>query len=312
MTLGFRRLAVIDLETGQQPIVLPEKRLAIVLNGEIYNFRELREELRAKGHRFASKGDVEVVLRLWAEEGPDCLRRLNGMFALAVWDGEQRRLYLARDRFGIKPLYVCREAGLLAFASEVRALRAGGFPRVPQLDQMELRHFLAFGYLSPWGAPLKGVSSLPPATVLEVDADGGERLHTYWQPPHLQKTDVESGGLVERLRGVLDDAVERQLVADVPVGVFLSGGLDSSTLCALARRHVGGALRTFSVGFEGPGAVSELPFAREVAKFLGSDHRELMMDPATVADGPRVDRRRARRAARRSDGHTHLVHVSTC
>ncbi len=156
VTLGFRRLAVIDLETGQQPIVLPERRLAIVLNGEIYNFRELREELRSKGHRFRSSGDVEVVLRLWAEEGPDCLRRLNGMFALAVWDGVARKLYLARDRFGIKPLYVCREAGALAFASELRALRAGGFPRAPQFDLEELRHFLTFGYLSPWGAPTSG------------------------------------------------------------------------------------------------------------------------------------------------------------
>jgi len=284
VTLGFRRLAVIDLETGQQPIVLPEQRLAIVLNGEIYNFRELREELRVKGHRFRSSGDVEVVLRLWAEEGPDCLRRLNGMFALAVWDGASQKLYLARDRFGIKPLFLCRETGVLAFASELRALRAGGFPRAPQLDLMELRHFLAFGYLSPWGAPLRGVSSLPPASMLEVGPDGGERLHSYWQPPHPTNSRLEGGGLVERLRNVLDDAVGRQLVADVNVGVFLSGGLDSSTLCALAERRMSGTLRTFSVGFEGPGAVSELPFAREISKFLGSDHHELMMDPATVAE----------------------------
>jgi asparagine synthase (glutamine-hydrolysing) len=124
VALGFRRLAVIDLETGQQPIVDPERQLAIVLNGEIYNFRELREELRQRGHRFRTRGDVEVVLRLWAEEGAASLERLNGMFALAVWDGGRRTLYLARDRFGIKPLYLCRESGELAFASELCALRA--------------------------------------------------------------------------------------------------------------------------------------------------------------------------------------------
>jgi asparagine synthase (glutamine-hydrolysing) len=283
VTLGFRRLAVIDLETGQQPITLPDRKLAIVLNGEIYNFRELREELRTKGHRFRSAGDVEVVLRLWAEEGPDCLQRLNGMFALAVWDGEARRLYLARDRFGIKPLYLCGEAGSLAFASELRALRAGGFPRSPRLDPVQLRHYLAYGFLSPQGAPLTGVRSLAPATILEADTDGGERVRSYWVPPDSENGASTREGLMEGLRAAMEGAVERQLVADVPVGVFLSGGLDSSTLCALANDRVSGPLRTFSVGFEGAGAVSELPFAREVAGFLGSEHHELMMDPETVA-----------------------------
>jgi len=283
VTLGFRRLAVIDLETGQQPIVLPERRLAIVLNGEIYNFRELREELRQRGHRFRTRGDVEVVLRLWAEEGPACLDRLNGMFALAVWDGEQRTLYLARDRFGIKPLYLCRESGELIFASELRALRAGGFPAAPRLDEVQLRHYLAYGYLAPDGAPLTGVRSLPPASVLAVTADGGERLTTYWRPPEVGEHAAVPAEIAEMLGAELAQAVERQLVADVPVGVFLSGGLDSSTLCTLARSRVSGPLRTFSVGLEGPGAVSELPYAREVAAFLSSDHHELMMDPATVA-----------------------------
>jgi asparagine synthase (glutamine-hydrolysing) len=283
ITLGFCRLAVIDLETGQQPIVDEERRLAIVLNGEIYNFRELREELRQKGHRFRTRGDVEVVLRLWAEEGEACLRRLNGMFALAVWDGQRRTLYLARDRFGIKPLYLCSEGGEFVFASELRALRAGGYPSTPRLDGVQLRHYLAYGYLASDGAPLTGVRSLPPASVLAVNTEGGERLTTYWQPPQAGERAAVPDGIAEILRSELVSAVDRQLVADVPVGVFLSGGLDSSTLCALARSRVSGPLRTFSVGFEGPEAVSELPYAREVAAFLGSDHHELMMDPATVA-----------------------------
>ena len=149
VSLGFRRLSVIDLETGEQPILDEERSLAIVLNGEIYNFRELRQDLKARGHRFRSTGDVEVVLRLWAEEGPECLRRLNGMFALAVWDGRRHELYLARDRFGIKPLYLCRDGHQLAFASELRGLRAGGFPKAPRLDELQLLHYLAYGYLSP-------------------------------------------------------------------------------------------------------------------------------------------------------------------
>jgi len=284
ITLGFRRLAVIDLETGQQPIVDEERRLAIVLNGEIYNFRELREELRQRGHRFRTRGDVEVVLRLWTEEGEACLERLNGMFALAVWDGGQKTVFLARDRFGIKPLYLCRESGELAFASELRALRAGGFPAAPRLDGVQLRHYLAYGYLAPDGAPLTGVRSLPPASVLAVNVEGGERLTTYWRPPQTGGRAAMPEDIVEMLRTELSSAVERQLVADVPVGVFLSGGLDSSTLCSLARSRVSGPLRTFSVGFEGPEAVSELPHAREVAAFLGSDHHELVMDPGTVAE----------------------------
>ena len=283
VSLGFRRLAVIDLETGQQPIVLDDPPLVIVLNGEIYNFRELRQELEDKGHRFRSTGDVEVVLRLWAEEGPACVGRLNGMFALAVWDGARHRLHLARDRFGIKPLYLCRDGGSLAFASEFRALEAGGFPAASRLAPLQLRHYLAYGYLSPEGAPLEDVQSLPPATMLTIDADGSERLDTFWEPPAPGVPRAVPDRIVDRLRKVLDEAVDRQLVADVPVGVFLSGGLDSSTVSALARQNVSGALRTFSVGFEGPDAVSELPAAREIAQFLGSDHHELMMDPEAVA-----------------------------
>jgi len=283
VSLGFRRLAVIDLETGEQPILDKERSLAIVLNGEIYNFRELRQELEDKGHQFRSTGDVEVVLRLWAEEGPECVRRLNGMFALAVWDGRRRELSLARDRFGIKPLYLCRGGDGLAFASELRGLRAGGFPEAPRLDELQLRHYLAFGYLSPEGAPFAGVESLPPATILTVDADRRERVEAYWKPPAPGEPSAVSGQIVGEMREVLENAVGRQLVADVPVGVFLSGGLDSSTVSALARRRVSGPLQTFSVGFEGPDAVSELPAAREIADHLESDHHELMMDPEEVA-----------------------------
>jgi asparagine synthase (glutamine-hydrolysing) len=284
VSLGFRRLAVIDLAGGGQPIVLAEGPLAIVLNGEIYNYRELRAELEAKGHRFRSRGDVEVVLRLFAEIGIACLERLNGMFALALWDGRERRLHLARDRFGIKPLLWARQGGAVAFASELGALLAGGYPAQPELEPSELRHYLALGYPSPGGTLLEGVRAVPPAAVATFDADrSGERLRAYWRPPGPEVVAEAPRDIVERLRSALTAAVERQLVADVPVGVFLSGGVDSSTVSALARRAVSGPLRTFSVGFSGPGAVSELPAARAVAEHLGSDHHELVMDPATVA-----------------------------
>lgn len=283
VSLGFRRLSVIDLETGQQPIVFTDGPLAIVLNGEIYNFRELRAELEAKGHRFRSRGDVEVVLRLFAEEGIGCLARLNGMFALALWDGRARVLHLARDRFGIKPLFWLREDRRIAFASEVRALLAGGFPVRRDLDRAELRHYLALGFPSPNGTLLEGVRAVPPGSVLSIGVTGGEKLGSYWRPPGPEDKAPRGDDAVERLREVLAAAVERQLVADVPVGVFLSGGVDSSTVSALADRAVSGTLSTFSVGFEGPGAVSELPAARAVADHLGSDHHELVMNPTTVA-----------------------------
>lgn len=283
VSLGFRRLSVIDLETGQQPIVLENGRAAVVLNGEIYNFRELRAELEARGHRFRSRGDAEVVLRLFAEEGIDCLERLNGMFALALWDADQRVLHLARDRFGIKPLFWCRDGGLTAFASELRALLRGDFPTRRELDRSELRHYLALGYPSPDGSILAGVRALPPASVLSIDHAGGERVRRYWRPPDPDEITAPPPDAAEALRETLASAVRRQLVADVPVGVFLSGGVDSSTVTALAKRAVSGPLRTFSVGFEGPGAVSELPAARVVAEHLGSDHHELVMDPGSVA-----------------------------
>jgi len=284
VSLGFRRLAVIDLETGQQPRCDEERRLVIVLNGEIYNFRELRRELEGRGHVFRSTGDVEVVLRLWVEQGTACLERLNGMFALAVWDGVERKLFLARDRFGIKPLFFCRRQGELGFASEIRALAAGGFPRTLRLDPVRLRHYLAYGYLAPDSTALDRVCSLPPASLMTVGSDGGEIITAYWRAPAPSANTARTGNVCERLHRALDNAVKRQLVADVPVGVFLSGGLDSSILSTLARDNVTGPLRTFSIGFEGPGAISELPDAREVAEFLGSDHHELMMDPEVVVN----------------------------
>ncbi|HPS76842.1 MAG TPA: asparagine synthase (glutamine-hydrolyzing) [Thermoanaerobaculaceae bacterium] len=279
VALGFRRLAVIDLATGHQPIRLDGDRAVIVLNGEIYNFRELRREMEGE-QAFHTRGDVEVALRLLARNGLGAVARLDGMFAFALWEPGPRRLTLARDRFGIKPLFVCRQSETLAFASELGALLAGGFPAVRRLDRRELRHFLAQRYLSPGGCGVEGVRSLSPATVLEIRLHGAKEW-VYWTPPATPRR-ATLAEATEELAAVLPGAVESQLVADVPLGVFLSGGLDSSTLAALAARVVSGPLRTFSVGFAGPGAVNELPAARRIASFLDSEHHEILMDPGEV------------------------------
>ena len=282
VSLGFRRLAVIDLETGQQPIRLEDDRAVIVLNGEIYNYRELRKELEPR-HTFRSRGDVEVVLRLYSERGIDCLRQLDGMFALAIWDRQLRTLYLARDRFGIKPLFVCREGASLGFASELAALLAGGFPHQPRLNRTELRHYLYQKYTSPRGTILEGVRQVAPATVFEIGPNG-EREYSYWEPPAVPVEDgTTDREAVEELGRRLESAVTRQLVADVPVGVFLSGGIDSGTLAALVRKSASGPLRTFSVGFDGHSVANELDAAAELARHLESDHHELRLDATDVA-----------------------------
>jgi asparagine synthase (glutamine-hydrolysing) len=280
VSLGFRRLAVIDLETGQQPIRLEGDRAVIVLNGEIYNFRELRSELAAR-HPFRTRGDVEVALTLWAEQGAAALARLNGMFATAIWDRERRTLSLARDRFGIKPLFVCREGRAVAFASELAALLAAGFPADRTLSLAELRHFLAFKYPSPAGTILEHVQPLHPGDVLQVSRQGSVQ-RSYLSAPSSDVQTPAPRDLAARTRELLEAAVRRQLVADVPLGVFLSGGLDSSTVATLASRASGERVRTFAVGFTGPGAVSELPAAREVADALHSEHAEIVMDPQEV------------------------------
>jgi asparagine synthase (glutamine-hydrolysing) len=281
VTLGFRRLAVIDLETGNQPIRLEGDRAVLVLNGEIYNFRDLRRELESR-YRFRTKGDVEVALRLYAEEGIGAVGRLRGMFAMALWDRVKRTLFLARDRFGIKPLFVARTGGGWAFASEMTALLAGGFPERRSLDLAQLRHYLAYKHLTPGGSLLEGVRSLAPASVIESSA-GEFREYRYWDPPSVADGIPTKNEAVSRLDELLRDAVRRQLVADVPVGLFLSGGLDSSTLTSLVGRADPSCLRTFSVGFEGAGAASELPWAAEVARKVGSEHHEILMDPSRIA-----------------------------
>jgi asparagine synthase (glutamine-hydrolysing) len=274
VALAARRLAIIDLETGDQPIANEESTIHVVQNGELYNYRELRAGLERAGHRFRTHGDTEVLVHLYEEHGLDFARRLRGMFAVALWDAPNRRLVLARDRFGIKPLYYRATAGELEFASELRALPRG------EIDLDALEAFLAFNSIP---APLtifRETRKLPPGHLL-VWENGDSRIERFARPAPAAAGELRGGDeaeLIEELRARLRDSVRAHLVSDVPVGVLLSGGIDSSALAALAADESSEPLRTFSIGFE-ERSFDELEDARLVAARYGTVHRELVLRP---------------------------------
>jgi asparagine synthase (glutamine-hydrolysing) len=273
--LAARRLAIIDLEGGDQPIANEDGRIVVVQNGEIYNHAELRAELEAAGHRFATPhSDTEVLVHLYEQHGPRFAERLRGMFALAVWDSERRRLVLARDRFGIKPLYY-RDGADFAFASELKALRAlPDLSREVDLDALEA--FLAFNAIHGPRTIYRDVRKLPPGHVLVLEA-GATRIERYAdERPALEHRDEPWEALADELRERLRDSVRAHLVSDVPVGVLLSGGVDSSALAALAAEH--GRVSTFSIGFAEK-SFSEVELARTIARRYGTDHHELIVEP---------------------------------
>jgi asparagine synthase (glutamine-hydrolysing) len=273
--LAHRRLSVVDLETGQQPMWTADGALGVVFNGEIYNHRELRRELEAAGHRFASDhSDTEVLLHGWRAWGEGLLPRLNGMWAFALLDRARRRLFLSRDRFGQKPLYWTRRPGLFAFASEARALVAhGGVPS--DLSATALRKYFAHGYVPAPHAIHEGVWKLPAGSNLHVALPDGEPVVAPWWEFRLEPDAAPPGGpdaWAQEVRETLERAVARRIVADVPVGVFLSGGIDSSAVAAAAARHTKpGELRTFAIGFQ-EASFDESRQAAQVARLLGSEH----------------------------------------
>lgn len=276
--LGHARLSIIDLETGAQPMCDASGRYWITYNGEIYNYAELRAELARAGHVFNTHSDTEVILASYAHWGRECLDRFRGMFAFAIWDSLERALFAARDLFGEKPLYYAAAAGRLLIASEIGALAASGMLS-PALDPAGLDGYLALGYVPPHRTIYHNVETLPPGHFLEW-RNGALRRARYWAP-RFGAADMTFDDAAERLRALLRQAVRRQMVADVPVGAFLSGGHDSSTVVALMQELSRRPVQTFSIGF---GAhVNELPYAREVARRYGTEHRELELDAPPVA-----------------------------
>src|SRR4051794_4369607 len=274
--LAARRLAIIDLEGGDQPIANEDGQVVVVQNGEIYNHAELRAELERAGHVFRTPhSDTEVLVHLYEQHGPRFAERLRGMFAVAVWDGPRRRLVLARDRFGIKPLYYRDVPGELAFSSELKALRAlPGLSREVDLDALEA--FLAFNAIHGPRTIYREVRKLPPGHVL-VREEGAVRIERYAdERPALTHRDEPWEALADELRERLRDSVRAHLVSDVPVGVLLSGGIDSSALAALAAEH--GRVSTFSIGFTEK-SFSEVELARTIARRYGTDHHELVVEP---------------------------------
>src|SRR3954453_12091428 len=277
--LVSRRLAVIDIEGGDQPMSVADGAFTIVYNGELFNARELRAELKAAGHRFRTRCDTEIVVRGYAQWGPSVLDRLLGMWAFCVWDRDARTMFLARDRLGIKPLVYAEVAGGVVFASEMKALVASGLIE-RRLDPGPLPHYLsAFAVPEPYTL-VKGVRRLRSAHALEV-RPGGIREYPYWDCAVPEEEDRGAGSYREEVAELLEDAVRRRLVSDVPVGVLLSDGVDSRLLATLAARAAPG-LRTFTLGFDDP-AADERAGARRIASRLGTDHRETVLNAQDAA-----------------------------
>jgi asparagine synthase (glutamine-hydrolysing) len=277
--VGQTRLAVIDVATGDPPITNEDGTVGVALNGELYNYRELRAELLDRGHRFATVGDTEVIAHLAEEfDAVELARRLDGMFSFAVWDDRRRRLMLGRDRAGKKPLYFWSNNGRFAFASEIKGLLA--LPGVPrELNPRAIPAYLEFGYVPTPQTFFAGVVSLRPGHVLTIAPGGEPRIEEYWSPPvpgvhGVEPLDVSFEEAGQLVRAGLDAAVRRRLIADVPLGAFLSGGVDSSAIVGLMARASERPVKTFTIGFDDQDGFDERPYARAVAKRFGTEHHE--------------------------------------
>ena len=277
VALGMRRLSVMDVAMGQQPMGNEDGTVQLVFNGEIYNHRQLRRELLDRGHSIATASDTEVIVHLYEDHGDDVVHSLRGMFAFALWDSARRRLLIARDRLGIKPLYFLEREGGLAFASELRSLLA--MPEFsPRVSPEAIAQYLTFGYVPETHCIFEGVRKLPPGHRLTWEPGKGVRTESYWSSLRPERTEITDDEAVEELRALLRESVELHLEADVPLGAFLSGGIDSSTVVAQMARLVPGRVKTFSIGFE-EASHNEAPHAALVAGEIGTEHTELIVRP---------------------------------
>jgi asparagine synthase (glutamine-hydrolysing) len=286
--LGVQRLRVIDLVTGDQPMYNEDGTIVVVLNGEIYNFAELRHRLSRSGHTFRSKADTEVIVHLYEELGPGCVKELHGMFAFALWDRRSQLLMLARDRVGKKPLYYSKRDGALSFGSELQGLLQD-HEISRELDHRGLDCYYAYQYIPAPLTAFKDVRKLPPATVL-IFKDGTVRLDRYWRLRYTPKLDLDDRReMHERIRSAVDSAVRRRMLSDVPLGAFLSGGIDSSAVVAAMARQSSDPVKTFSIGFE-QARFNELPYARLVAREFATDHHEFVVRPSAIDVLPTIVR----------------------
>jgi asparagine synthase (glutamine-hydrolysing) len=278
VALGFRRLSVIDLDTGSQPISNETGAIQVVFNGEIYNFLQLRRGLEARGHIFRTGSDTETIVHAYEEYGESCVQHFHGMFAIALWDNNRRRLFLARDRLGKKPIYYFHKQGLFAFASELKALLQT--PHVPRdIDPVAIERYLTSGYIAAPASMFRDVYKLLPGHWLTFDVENQRlRGQSYWSPKYLPKYGIGFEDAVVELRRLLSTAVRRRLVSDVPLGALLSGGVDSSIVVGLMAQHSRRPVKTFSIGFEEDG-FNELPHARRIAQRFGTDHHEMIVRP---------------------------------
>ena len=287
--IGMRRLSIIDLAGGHQPLTNEDESLWLVCNGEIYNFRELRDELTASGHRFRTGSDCEVILHAYEAWGDAFTLRLNGMYNFALWDAKRRRLLIGRDRIGIKPLYWRLDGQRLAFATEAKALLE--LPgATAEVDRIALASYLNLGYVSAPRSMFAGISKLPVASLMSIEG-GSTRIDRYWSLPENVETGVSENEWIERITTGIERSVKMQMVSDVPIGAFLSGGIDSSAVVACMAAATNQPVKTYAIGFGGSAAdnfYNELPYARRVAELFGSDHHEIVVKPDVVALLPRL------------------------
>jgi asparagine synthase (glutamine-hydrolysing) len=285
--LAMRRLSIIDLSGGRQPITNEDETLWIVFNGEIYNYPELRSELLSKGHQFRTQSDTEVIVHLYEEMGEDCVTRLNGMFAFAIWDARQHRLFLARDRLGIKPLFYSYEPGqAFYFASEIKAILATSVDRKP--DYQALYDYLSLMYVPTPATAFAAIRKLPPACVLTCSPDGLS-INEYWDIPlpAIGEQELNGKDYEEEILDLVETAIRRQMISDVPIGALLSGGLDSTTVAAVMARKLQIPFRTFTMGFDHK-SYDESEEARLVAETLGTDHLEQQASPTMIESIPEL------------------------
>lgn len=273
--LGMRRLSIIDLASGQQPITNEDKSIWIVFNGEIYNFQELQQKVRAAGHQLATKSDTEVIVHLYEDYGVDCVQHLEGMFSFAIWDANKQRLFIARDRMGEKPLHWGIFDGQLIFGSEIKGILAHPSAR-RELNPVALRKYLALEYVPSPETMFQGIHKLKPAHYMVVE-DGQISIKNYWRP-QIAPQQMSEQEAEERFTALLDRAVRLQMISEVPLGVFLSGGIDSSGIAAFAARHSSKRLQTFSIGFADP-SYDESRYAKMVADHIGSQHSVVEFSP---------------------------------